>query len=78
MRHASRLDATGAVGYLETDRQEAVGFYERFGYVYAAVGAMLCLALVPLQFRAGPSLERLLSAAVFGAAFFAARQVRRM
>ena len=32
MRHVGRLDATGAEGYLETDRPEAVGFYERFGY----------------------------------------------
>lgn len=32
MRHVARLDATGTEGYLETDRPEAVGFYERFGY----------------------------------------------
>ncbi|MDF2508602.1 MAG: family N-acetyltransferase [Microbacterium sp.] len=32
LRHAQRLDAAGAEGYLETDRPEAVGFYERFGY----------------------------------------------
>jgi len=32
-RHVARLDAVGAVGYLETDRPEAVGFYRRFGYV---------------------------------------------
>ncbi|WP_162458228.1 GNAT family N-acetyltransferase [Pseudactinotalea terrae] len=31
-RHVSRLDVAGAVGYLETDRPEAVGFYERFGF----------------------------------------------
>ncbi|WP_347976825.1 GNAT family N-acetyltransferase [Microbacterium sp. ProA8] len=33
LRHVQRLDATGVEGYLETDRPEAVGFYERFGYV---------------------------------------------
>lgn len=33
LRHIGRLDATGAIGYLETDRPEAVGFYRRFGYV---------------------------------------------
>lgn len=31
-RHVERLDAHAAVGYLETDRPEAVGFYERFGF----------------------------------------------
>jgi GNAT superfamily N-acetyltransferase len=30
--HTSWLDTAGVVGYLETDRAEAVGFYERFGY----------------------------------------------
>lgn len=33
LRHVTRLDATGATGYLETDRPRAVEFYERFGYV---------------------------------------------
>lgn len=31
-RHVDRLEAHAAVGYLETDRPEAVGFYERFGF----------------------------------------------
>ncbi|MBD5787419.1 GNAT family N-acetyltransferase [Cellulosimicrobium terreum] len=31
-RHTRRLDAAGVVGYVETDRPEAVGFYRRFGY----------------------------------------------
>ena len=30
--HCRRLDAAGEVGYLETDKAENVGFYERFGY----------------------------------------------
>jgi GNAT superfamily N-acetyltransferase len=30
--HVSRLDAVGVDGYLETDRPEAVPFYQRFGY----------------------------------------------
>lgn len=34
--HIGRLDSVGAVGYLETDRPEAVGFYRRFGYVVVA------------------------------------------
>ncbi|GAB2600923.1 GNAT family N-acetyltransferase [Pseudactinotalea suaedae] len=32
LRHVGRLDVAGVDGYLETDRPEAVGFYERFGY----------------------------------------------
>jgi ribosomal protein S18 acetylase RimI-like enzyme len=31
--HARRLDAAGALGYLETDKRENVRFYERHGYV---------------------------------------------
>jgi ribosomal protein S18 acetylase RimI-like enzyme len=30
--HARRLDASGRLGYLETDKPENVGFYERHGY----------------------------------------------
>ena len=34
--HARRLDATGRLGFLETDKPENVRFYERFGYVVVA------------------------------------------
>lgn len=51
--------------------------YQRFGYVYASVGALFCLALVPFQLRVGSAAGRLLSAAVFLAAFVAARRARR-
>jgi ribosomal protein S18 acetylase RimI-like enzyme len=30
--HCRRLDETGRIGYLETDKRENVPFYERFGY----------------------------------------------
>ncbi|WP_309102796.1 GNAT family N-acetyltransferase [Microbacterium sp.] len=50
-RHASRLDAVGAVGYLETDRPEAIGFYQRFGY--AVVGEADVLG-VPTWFMRRP------------------------
>ncbi|KAA9158996.1 GNAT family N-acetyltransferase [Microbacterium lushaniae] len=36
LRHTAALDAVGAVGYLETDRPEAVPFYTGFGYVVVA------------------------------------------
>jgi len=40
-RHVRRLDVSGADGYLETDRPEAVGFYARFGYVVVAQADVL-------------------------------------
>lgn len=52
LRHAARLDAVGAVGYLETDRPEAIGFYQRFGY--AVVGEVDVLG-VPTWFLRRPS-----------------------
>jgi hypothetical protein len=50
--------------------------YRRFGYVYASVAAMFCLAVVPFQLRLGSSVARLLSAAVLAAAFVAVRRIR--
>ncbi|WP_308796359.1 GNAT family N-acetyltransferase [Agromyces silvae] len=41
LRHIGRLDSVGAVGYLETDRPEAVGFYRRYGYVVVGESAAL-------------------------------------
>lgn len=40
-RHVRRLDDDGAVGYLETDRPSAVGFYRRFGYDVVGEGDVL-------------------------------------
>ncbi|HWL77635.1 GNAT family N-acetyltransferase [Microbacterium sp.] len=36
LRHTTHLDSLGVAGYLETDRPEAVGFYERHGYAVIA------------------------------------------
>ncbi|MFD5215361.1 GNAT family N-acetyltransferase [Microbacterium sp. NPDC058345] len=52
LRHVGRLDAVGAVGYLETDRPEAVDFYSRFGY--AIVGEEDVLG-VPTWFMRRPA-----------------------
>lgn len=41
LRHTASLDSMGAVGYLETDRPEAVGFYARFGYAVVAEANVL-------------------------------------
>lgn len=53
LRHAAALDAAGAVGFLETDRPEAVGFYERFGYVVVGQDHVLG---VPCWFMRRPAL----------------------
>ena len=39
--HVEELDAAGAVGYLETDRPTAVGFYRRFGYTVVGEAEIL-------------------------------------
>ncbi|MFE5670465.1 GNAT family N-acetyltransferase [Agromyces sp. NPDC056523] len=52
IRHVAHLDTVGAVGYLETDRPEAVDFYRRFGY--AVVGEAKVLG-VPCWFMRRPS-----------------------
>jgi ribosomal protein S18 acetylase RimI-like enzyme len=39
--HARRLDAAGALGYLETDKPENVRFYERQGYRVVAEAPVL-------------------------------------
>ena len=52
LEHVRRLDAIGAVGYLETDRPEAVPFYRRFGYFVVARQTVLG---VPCWFLRRPS-----------------------
>jgi len=54
----------------------AFAVYLRFGFVYAAVGAMIFAAAVPFQFQLTSAVERMLAAAVFGTAFVAARAGR--
>jgi hypothetical protein len=51
----------------------AVAVYARFGFVYAAVGAMICAAFVPFQFQLSEAAGRLCAAAVCGAVFVTAR-----
>lgn len=41
LRVVDELDAAGAVGYLETDRPEAVAFYRRFGFTVIDQAAVL-------------------------------------
>jgi ribosomal protein S18 acetylase RimI-like enzyme len=39
--HCRRLDDSGVVGYLETDKPDNVRFYERFGYEVMGEGAVI-------------------------------------
>ena len=55
----------------------AFAVYRRYGYVYAAVGAMLCAGLAPFQLDLSDVVQRLLAAAILGGCFFGARLKRR-
>ena len=39
--HVRRLDAAGVAGYLETDKDVNVPFYERFGYEVVGEGDVI-------------------------------------
>jgi hypothetical protein len=54
-----------------------LGIYWRFGYVYAAIGAIACAAVVPFRLDISEVAQRALAAAAFAAAFVAARANRR-
>ncbi len=55
----------------------AFAVYRRYGYVYAAVGAMLCAGLAPFQLHLPEVVQRLLAAAALGACFIVARTTRK-
>lgn len=55
----------------------AFAVYGRYGYVYAAVGAMLCASLAPFQLVLSDMIQRLLAAAILGGCFYGARLKRR-
>jgi predicted N-acetyltransferase YhbS len=50
--HCRRLDSTGEVGYLETDKPENVRFYERAGY--RVVGEATALGVTSWFMRREP------------------------
>ena len=55
----------------------SVGVYLRFGYVYAAIAAVVCAAAAPFFLGLTPVEARLFSAVVLSAIFFAAERLRR-
>ncbi len=83
----SGLIAGSLVGVASGDRQifvalivgsaAAFAVYRRYGYVYAAVGAMLCASLAPFQLHLSDMVQRLLAAAILGGCFIGARLKRR-
>ena len=58
----------GAVG--------AYGVYRRFGYLYAALASILCVAALPFQFRLSLAMERGLAATILLLAFLIVRPKR--
>ncbi len=52
------------------------GVYRRFGYVYAAVGAMACAALIPFQLDRSAMTRHGLAAATLAAVFLVVRSKR--
>lgn len=60
--------ATGAAG--------GVALYFRFGYVYAAVGALACVAAIPFQLDLSPAMQHALAGAALGVALLGARAQR--
>jgi hypothetical protein len=59
----------GAVG--------SAGVYRRFGYVYAAIGAIACAAAMPFQFDLTAPIQHALAAVVLAAIVVIARRQRR-
>lgn len=55
----------------------AFAVYSRYGYVYAAVGAMLCASLASFQLQVSDVVQRLLATAVLGGCFIGPRMKRR-
>ncbi len=50
--------------------------YRRFGFVYSAIGAMVCAALIPFQLNLAPQWQRGVAAATLAALFAIARTKR--
>jgi hypothetical protein len=53
-----------------------LGIYWRFGYVYAAIGAIACVAAVPFQIAMTETMQHALAASVLAALFVLARTQR--
>ena len=54
-----------------------LGLYRRFGFVYAACGAIICAAAIPFQLDLPAATQRLLAAATIASALLIARSKRR-
>jgi hypothetical protein len=68
-------DAQLAVGFLIA-AAGGIGLYVRFGFVYAAIGAMVCAAAIPFQLRLSETTRHGVAAAMFAAVFLIVRPKR--
>ena len=50
--------------------------YQRFGFVYAAAGAMACAGLIPFQLHLPPTVQHLLAAVILASLFLVTRSKR--
>src|SRR5204863_529846 len=66
-----------AIAGLAAGAAGALGVYWRFGYLYAAIAFLICLAVLPFQFHLSLPAERALVALIFIATFTIARSRRR-
>jgi hypothetical protein len=53
-----------------------LGIYTRFGYVYAMIGTVACVADIPFQLRVSEAMQHGLAAAALGATFLLVRRQR--
>jgi hypothetical protein len=65
----------GVVGFA-TAAGAGLALFRRFGYIYAAIGGMLCADAIPFQFELPAAAQRAIAAAVFGIVFVFARTKR--
>lgn len=64
------------IGPLLVGAAGGYGLYRRFGFIYAALGGIVCLAAIPFAYDLPAAVQRSIAAAIAGAVFAAARSRR--
>jgi hypothetical protein len=71
-----RFSDTTSVVALAVGAAGGLALYLRFGFVWAALGGICCLAAIPFQFDVSPATRRAVAAAVVGIVFAVTRMQR--
>jgi hypothetical protein len=74
--HSERTGEAMMVAGLLIGAAGGFGVYRRFGFVYAAVGAMACAAAIPFQLQVLPVTRHVQAVAILAAVFAVARSKR--